>query len=152
MKIYKDINELSSTDVRLIDEAKNALNFSYSPYSNFKVGAVALLDDGRIIMGSNQENSSFGVTMCAERVLLANYSTLAQKNKIVAIAVTYKSKGNLDNMPITPCGICRQVLSEVEMVHGSSIRIILFGQSGEIWEFDNASSMLPLVFNNSFFK
>jgi cytidine deaminase len=88
--------------------ARKAAENAYAPYSNFRVGAALLFDDGFIATGCNVENVSYGLTICAERNAL--FSAVAQRGpgrKIVAIAVT-----NLNAAPSPPCGACRQVLSE----------------------------------------
>lgn len=96
-------------DQVLKEKAIAAKTFSYSPYSNFAVGAALQLSDGTYIQGSNIENASFGATNCAERsALFAAYSQGYKKEDIVAIAVT----SNMDS-PVSPCCICRQVMLEL---------------------------------------
>ncbi|MFN8770869.1 MAG: cytidine deaminase [Neisseriaceae bacterium] len=147
VRVYSSINELSKADQELIILAGEALEYSYSPYSSFKVGAAAILEDGSTIYGSNQENSSYGVTLCAERVLVAGHIASGNKNKIKTIAITYKSLSTGYEMPITPCGICRQTLSEVEKLQKQPIRLILYGKNF-IWEIEKTSDILPLAFGN----
>jgi cytidine deaminase len=148
--VYDSVKELAPADNNLVQEAKKSLGSSYSPYSNFKVGAAALLEDGRIITGSNQENSSFGVTICAERVLLSVYSQLTPKSNIKTIAITYQGNLGKDDTPVSPCGICRQSLSEVENIQKTPIRVIMCGQTGKVWNIASANGLLPLAFDNSF--
>ena len=82
-------------------------NNSYSPYSKYKVGAAALLKDGTIVIGTNIENASFGLSMCAERVCLYNvYSKGYSKNDIISMCIATKNLA-------TPCGACRQVMAEL---------------------------------------
>lgn len=85
--------------------ARSAAQHSYSPYSGFAVGAAALLDDGRMVIGANIENASFGITMCAENALVVA-ARMGGGGRIVAVSVM----GNGE--PITPCGRCRQLLWE----------------------------------------
>lgn len=92
-----------------IIKAKQALQNSYSPYSKFSVGCAILLKNGEFILGTNIENSSFGLTNCAERSAL--YSTYSQGYKKDDIKELYII-GNSKN-PISPCGACRQVISEL---------------------------------------
>ena len=93
----------------LIKKALEATKLSYSPYSNFKVGAAVLTKDGQVILGSNIENASYGLCMCAERnALYSTYLKGYKKKDIVAIALV----GDTEK-PITPCGACRQVMSEL---------------------------------------
>ena len=93
----------------LISKAKEALNYSYSPYSKFRVGAALLTKDGDIYLGANIENSSYGLSMCAERNATFNaYCHGVKKNDIKALCII----GDTEK-PISPCGACRQVLSEL---------------------------------------
>lgn len=92
---------------KLFEEARKAAENSYSPYSKFRVGAAILCEDGTIVTGTNVENRSFGLTICAERsALVGAISAGKKKFKAVAIATP-------DSIyPVSPCGACRQVLSE----------------------------------------
>ena len=93
----------------LLREASLAKVNSYSPYSKFRVGAAILLKDGTIIKGSNIENASYGLSMCAERVCLYNvYAQGYLKEDVVAMAVSADT-----NDFIAPCGACRQVMDEL---------------------------------------
>mgnify|MGYP003288477633 FL=1 len=92
---------------KLISAARDAAKNAYCKYSNYRVGAALLAEDGSIWLGCNVENSSFGATNCAERT--AVFSAIAAgKQKFSAIAIV----GGSDENPATPCGICRQVLAE----------------------------------------
>lgn len=93
----------------LFNEALIARENSYSPYSKFKVGACALLKNGKIYRGCNIENSSYGLSNCAERTTLFKlYSDGYNKDDVVAFAII----GSTEE-PISPCGACRQVMSEL---------------------------------------
>ena len=93
----------------LFNEALIARENSYSPYSKFKVGACALLKNGKIYRGCNIENSSYGLSNCAERTTLFKlYSDGYNKDDVVAFAVIGSTEG-----PMSPCGACRQVMSEL---------------------------------------
>jgi cytidine deaminase len=92
----------------LLDAARAAAGNAYAPYSKFRVGAALLFDDGFVATGCNVENASYGLTSCAERN--AVFSAVGERgshHKIVAIAVA-----NLNQAASSPCGACRQVLSE----------------------------------------
>ena len=94
---------------QLIQEAFKAMKNAYAPYSNYHVGAAIVTNDGHVIYGANIENASFGATNCAERsAIFAAYSLGYRKADIKAIAIV--SDGDRIG---TPCGICRQVLSEL---------------------------------------
>ncbi len=90
----------------LIEKAKEARKDAYAPYSDFKVGAAVLTRDGEIYTGCNIENSSYGLSICAERVAIFN-AVSAGKSDLVAVALTADSKES-----VTPCGACRQVIFE----------------------------------------
>src|SRR6476661_7672452 len=112
--VYKTSEELPESLQELLGKARAVTEQAYAPYSNFQVGAVALLANGEMVSGSNQENASFPVGLCAERVLLATASSLFPKIPIQTMAISYKSDHVKSDHPISPCGICRQTLQEYE--------------------------------------
>lgn len=91
-KIYSDLSELPEEDQVLLQLAKKSLKNSYSPYSNFKVGAAALLQNGKMIGGSNQENASYPLCICAERVVIAAAGAQFPEQPITALAVSVKTE------------------------------------------------------------
>ncbi|MGN0341390.1 MAG: cytidine deaminase [Roseburia sp.] len=106
---------------RLIDEAKKARGFSYSPYSHFRVGAALLCADGSVYTGCNIENAAFSPTNCAERT--AVFKAISEgKREFVKIAVV----GD-DETYLSPCGVCRQVL--MEFVDPTEFEVIMAGAS-----------------------
>lgn len=123
----------------LITKSIEATKLSYSPYSNFKVGAAILMKDGNIVMGANIENASYGLTMCAERntvfkAMLDGY----KKEDMVAMALC----ADADEVPY-PCGACRQVLSELFPL---DTPIYVHNTRGKILE-TNVKELLPYIFN-----
>lgn len=95
----------------LCERAKKARSLAYTPYSNFKVGAALLCDDGTIYTGCNIENASYSPTVCAERV--AFFKAISDgKQKFSAIAVCGGKGAGLSDKPCFPCGVCRQVMRE----------------------------------------
>ena len=147
---YPDSSELPELYQQLIAKAKQATNDSYAPYSNFKVGAAVLLNNGEIILGSNQENASYPLGLCAERTALSAAASLASNEKIKAIAITAKSAKNPVLQPAAPCGICRQVIFEAENKHHQNIEIILTGEQGIVYVFKSIKDLLPLHFDANF--
>lgn len=90
----------------LVEAAWRAREMAYAPYSNFRVGAALLTADGRVFVGCNVENISYGLTNCAERVAIGA-AVAAGVREFLAVAVVADT-----GMPISPCGACRQVLAE----------------------------------------
>ncbi len=146
IKEYDSVKELSIWESKLLSQASAALNYSYSPYSNFSVGAAALLSNGELVLGSNQENASFPAGICAERSAIYNAVHQFKDEAIQAMAITVSSEEFEVTSPIAPCGICRQVLLETELQQGSDIHIILRGSKGRIYTLPNANSLLPIYF------
>ncbi len=92
----------------LMEQARKAASHSYSPYSQFKVGAALRLTNGEIVTGTNVENASYGLTICAERsALVRAVAEFGPTIRVAAVAVA-----NLNEAPSPPCGACRQVLAE----------------------------------------
>jgi cytidine deaminase len=143
---YASDAELEAGDRHLLDKARDATVHAYAPYSHFRVGAAALLNNGQIVTGSNQENASFPVGICAERVLLSAAASLYPGIPIAAIAISYFNEQGPAERPISPCGICRQSLQEFESRTGQPIRLILGGQTGPIYIIPQSGSLLPIAF------
>ena len=150
IEVAQTITELSDIDSQLLTRAKEAAKGAYAPYSNFKVGAALLMKNGVIVIGNNQENAAFPVTMCAERNAVFSAAAQYPNTPIEAIAITIISaRGNIDR-PIPPCGSCRQVIYENETRHQSDIRLILQGDLGKIYVIQTVKDILPLLFDASY--
>ena len=147
-EVYESADQLAKQDAVLLQEARAITTLAYAPYSHFKVGAVALLSNGAMVKGTNQENASFPAGICAERVLLSNAAILHPKVSIESIAISYDNTNGASNHPISPCGICRQSLLEYELRVQKPIRLILGGLSGKIYVISKAGSLLPLSFTS----
>lgn len=145
---YDDISDLNEKDAWLLNEARQITEQAYAPYSNFHVGAVAILENGEIVAGTNQENASYPVGICAERVLLGSAATINPGIPIKAMAVSYKSKEADSDHPISPCGMCRQALLEYETRTKKPFRLILGGQEGKIHIIKSARHLLPFAFTS----
>ena len=149
IEIYNSEKELSTKDQKLIKESKKALKKSYSPYSNFQVGAAILLKNGKTLSGSNQENASYPLCLCAERVVISGADCVYPKVPILTMAITAKSANQKVNTPVAPCGACRQVICETEMRHNTPMRIILQGEKGKVYIIQGGQDLLPLSFDGS---
>jgi cytidine deaminase len=145
--IYDSINELPESEGLLLQAARIATKNSYAPYSNFNVAAAAQLSTDEIISGTNQENASFPVGICAERVLLSIISSLHPAAFINTVAIAYHNLNGESNQPISPCGMCRQAFAEYETRTGKSFRLLLSGMEGTVFVIDKASQLLPLSFS-----
>lgn len=148
-EVYADIRELSEADAWLLTEARSVTEQAYAPYSNFHVGAVAMMENGEVVAGTNQENASYPVSICAERVLLGTIATMHPKVAVKSIAISYNSASVKSDHPISPCGMCRQALLEYETRTDAPIRIILSGQYGSIYIIKSASFLLPFAFTSN---
>ncbi|MBO7495508.1 MAG: cytidine deaminase [Salinivirgaceae bacterium] len=146
--IADHLDELDKTDQDLVRHAQEAAKRAYAPYSNFKVGACLLLDNGEMIEGNNQENASYPCGCCAERTALHYANSRYPESKVKAIAISAFNGNGLIDEPITPCGICRQALLETEMRNKKSIKVIMNGQN-HTKIVNCASDLLPLAFDNS---
>ncbi len=144
-KKYSSVDELPAKDQLLIQKAKDLAKSAYAPYSGFRVASVALMSDGTLVNGTNQENASYPIGLCAERVLLAAASSIAPGKSILTIAITYESDEVDSSAPVAPCGICRQSLLEFESRFDHHMRVLLAGDI-QVYEFESASLLLPLGF------
>lgn len=117
-----------------MEAAKAVREHAYAPYSRFRVGAAVLAEDGRVFVGCNVENSSFGLTVCAERHAVA--AAVAAGARPVAVAVV----GDTDHLP--PCGACRQVLAEF----AAEMPVVLGTPDGSSWHVTSLAELLPNQF------
>ncbi len=142
---FDTVMELPKSDQDLVLAARGALKNAYAPYSNFNVGAAVLLENGKLILGSNQENADFTDGICAERVAVFYANSTYPGVAIKAIAVSAKNAKGLTEEPAQPCGSCRQVLVETEARSQTKMRIILDGRK-HIQVLEGADNLLPLAF------
>ena len=121
-------NELTTEEQKLIDAACEATKRSYAPYSHFAVGAAALLENGIVVTGTNQENAAYPSGTCAERTTIFYANSQYPDQAIKTLAIAARSEEDFLNTPISPCGACRQVLLETEKRFGKPMRILLYGK------------------------
>jgi cytidine deaminase len=152
VQIFPDFKSLEPADALLLEAARNATLNAYAPYSKFRVGAAVRLVSGQILTGSNQENASYPAGLCAERVTLSAASACFPGMAVTSLALTYINESGDSNHPISPCGICRQTLSEYEQRFSQAIRLVLGGSSGEIYVINRATDLLPLAFSSQELK
>ena len=146
---YDREDDLNSSDQRLIKAAVGALEHSYSPYSRFKVGASIYMDNQEILIGSNQENASYPLCICAEANVLSTAGSTYPKNKINTMAITTAGSTKTSSIA-APCGACRQIILEYELRQNQDIRILLYQPGLKIIEISSIKSILPLHFDFSY--
>lgn len=147
-EVYDDISQLSKADAELLRRAREVTAKAYAPYSKFNVGAAALLANGEYVAGTNQENASYPVGICAERVLLGSAATLYPDVPLIAMAISFNTAKEKSNHPISPCGMCRQSLLEYETRFKKPIRVIMGGMEGKIHIVKSSRLLLPFAFTS----
>jgi len=151
-EVYLSDNDLRTEDRDLLNEARKAVKNAYAPYSEFKVGAALILDNGLTVTGNNQENAAYPSGLCAERTAVFYASSQYPNAKIKSIAISYESKNKNYSDPVTPCGACRQALAEYELRAELPIRVIMGSETGKIYITKSVESLLPLLFNSKQLK
>lgn len=142
---YESLAELPAEARSLMEKAIAATATAYVPYSHFRVGAAVLLADGTVVTGSNQENIAYPSGLCAERTALFSASAQYPDKAVTALAVVGRdAAGRL--VEASPCGACRQVLSEYETRYGSPITVFLYMKEGRIRRVEGVNSLLPFSF------
>lgn len=144
VKVYS-YDELEPSLAELVDIAKRKTQDAYCPYSHFHVGAAALLNDGTIITGANQENAAYPSGICAERTALFAANANHPHTPVKALAIACYTNGHFTKQAGTPCGACRQVMLETEHRYGQDMQVILYGEEG-CYVFHKATDLLPLSF------
>lgn len=150
LSVYESIEELTIEEQVLMQQAVEVRKKAYAPYSKFRVGAALLLENGQVVLGSNQENAAYPSGLCAERVAIfyagANYPDM----KITKIAISATSDLNPNTTPIPPCGSCRQSIAEYEFKQEAPIEMFFMGESGMIYKSDSLKNLLPFTFDKNF--
>jgi len=137
--------ELSTEDKELLSTAIQTTNLSYSPYSHFKVGCAIRMDTGEIVIGTNQENTSFPNGLCAERVAL--FSAGCKEGNVTTLVISAKDTN--DRLATAfPCGACRQVMLETETKRSKRpIKILIHRKDNTILQFNSVRDLLPFSFD-----
>jgi cytidine deaminase len=143
--LFCQLEELNEEEQQLVKKAMEATDNSYSPYSHFRVGAAIRLNDGMEIIGANQENAAYPVTLCAERTAIFAAQAQYPEKSVVALAIAARNENGFTEDPVTPCGSCRQVILEVEQRYGKPMKIYLYGTKG-VYVVETIRDLLPLCF------
>ena len=123
---------------------------AYAPYSKFRVGCAILLDNEKIVLGSNQENAAYPSGLCAERVAIFQAGSLYPDAKILKMAISATGDEKPVLEPIPPCGSCRQSIAEYEIKQETPIEIFFMGESGAVYQSDSLRNLLPFMFDKKF--
>jgi len=137
--------KLTANEAKLVAAAQEAARDAYAPYSDYPVGAALMFDDGAVITGSNVENASYGLSLCAETVAVARALGEGRRGGLDLVAVVGPPGKSGD--PITPCGRCRQVLNELATLGKSDPAIVCVGS--EDVRRVRLSQLLPHAFGPS---
>lgn len=147
---FEGMDELEVEDKELMLEAKAILETAYAPYSKFKVGCALLLENGKVVLGNNQENAAYPSGMCAERVAIWKASSDYPGIRVMKMAIAIKSSNQVVSRPVSPCGSCRQTLSEYEINQEKPMQVFFTGETGPIIMTESVLDLLPLHFDSSY--
>lgn len=148
--VYENTGELPKDVQDLMQQAVEIRKKAYAPYSQFRVGAALLLDNGQVVLGSNQENAAYPSGLCAERTALFYTGANYPEAKIVKMAISAASDTNATTTPTPPCGACRQSIAEYEFKQDLPIEIYFMGETGPVYKSDSLKNLLPLTFDKNF--
>ena len=146
---YEELTSIAHCDEQiqvLYKKAIEARERAYAPYSNFKVGAALMLENGEIFTGNNQENAAYPSGLCAERVAVSAARSVFPSVAITSLVIVTSAKHIQE--PISPCGSCRQVLVEYEFDQNKSFDIYLQSQNDHIIRVTSAKHLLPFSFHS----
>jgi len=147
--LLKSWKELPTDEQQLVEKAYEVAANAYAPYSKFHVGAAALLEDGTVVLGSNQENIAFPSGLCAERTALFYAGANFPNKKIDKLIIV--AKGDFVTMEtlLSPCGGCRQVIVESETRQKTPIKIVIVSQNEQTLVLSSGKDLLPFAFINA---
>ncbi|MFV8347109.1 cytidine deaminase [Flavobacterium ranwuense] len=149
-KVFDSIQDLPNDIQDLMTQAVEVRKNAYAPYSKFRVGVALVLDNGKIVVGSNQENAAYPSGLCAERVAIFYAGAVYPEAKILKMAITAASDTNQTTAPIPPCGSCRQSIAEYEIRQETPIEIYFMGEIGAIYKSESLKNLLPFMFDKKF--
>jgi cytidine deaminase len=148
--VFENLEQLPLEIKNLMEKAIEIRKKAYAPYSKFRVGTAILLDNEKIVLGSNQENAAYPSGLCAERVAIFQAGAIYPEAKILQLAISATADEKPVTSPIPPCGACRQSIAEYEFKQDTPIELFFMGETGEIFKSDSLTNLLPLVFDKNF--
>ncbi|NBP67552.1 MAG: cytidine deaminase [Cytophagia bacterium] len=146
-KFFKSQKELDPETQHLVDRAIEWLDHAYAPYSNFHVSSAVLLEDGTIVMGTNQENAAYPSGLCAERLAVFSANAQYPDKKIKKVVIVARKKDQKELTPAASCGGCRQVMLESENRQGTPFEVIMLSHEKEWIVASAAAALLPFAFS-----
>lgn len=146
LKQTTELQKLDLNEQKALQAAIEAIDMAYAPYSDYKVGAALLLENGEIIKGSNQENIAYPSGLCAERVALFAYGSSKRESCIQILAIAAKDKDGNHAESCSPCGACRQVMVEYERLQNKPYKVIFYYE-GKIEVSESSKGLLPFPFH-----
>lgn len=146
--VYENIEDVPSDFIELIEKAKESRIRSYSPYSKYSVGSALRMRSGEIFTGNNQENAAYPSGICAERNCMFHAKSVLPSGIITHMAIVASKSDSTELNPVTPCGACRQVMIEYEMLQGEPIKIIVSWQNRAFLQVNSVSDLLPIPFSD----
>ena len=147
---FDSIDSLDNQTKELMHKAVEVRKQAYAPYSKFRVGAAILLENGKVVIGNNQESAAYPSGLCAERVAIFQAGRLYPNTKMLKIVISATSDIHPTQRPTPPCGACRQSISEYEQKQDIPIEIYFMGETGEVYKSDSLENLLPLSFHKDF--
>jgi cytidine deaminase len=148
--VFESAGSLPEPVRLLMQRAVEVRKTAYAPYSKFRVGAALQLDNGEVVIGSNQENAAYPSGLCAERVAVFHAGAAYPGARILTLAITAAADSKVVDSPIPPCGACRQALAEYEMKQDIPMEIYFMGETGKVYKSDSLKNLLPLVFDKDY--
>lgn len=147
---YENLEELDSSSQKMMQLAIDARKKAYAPYSKFTVGCSILLDNGKVVEGSNQENAAYPSGLCAERVAIFYAGSNYPEAKVLKLFISASPVDKDLDQPIPPCGSCRQSIAEYEIKQEQDIEIYFMGSKGKIYKSDSLKNILPFMFDKKY--
>ena len=142
------LSELSAEDRELVAKAKEIVSDAYAPYSHFHVAAALRLESGRIVLGTNQENASYPLGLCAERTALFQSGALYPDDPVVSLVIVGAREDGTIIKTCAPCGGCRQEMLEMADRHHHPFPVILAGPESAL-VVEDCRDLLPINFDAS---
>lgn len=144
--IFDSCGELPEHVQYLMEQAVTVREKAYAPYSKFKVGAAVLLENGTVVLGTNQENAAYPSGLCAERTAIFAAGSNYPDKEICCICISGSSELKETAEPIPPCGACRQSLLEYEIRQKKDIPVYFMGKFGRVVKSASVQNLLPFIF------